>query len=163
MVLGKKKSKFDARIGPGPGQEDLFQSPQAYTFIHNFKVHYKRGVLQALANKTDVSINSSSPQLPDMQLVTDEFNRRMTATVVVSNTRRRYAEVSFHITNVEYKESFAIPRPVGYNQSSPAPSAASVPGTTQSGPQDLSIFCRSCGNRLPSDSKFCNKCGLPVV
>src|SRR5271169_6619295 len=117
MVFGQNKIKFDARGGPRPGHEDLFQNPQAFTFVHNFKVHYKRGVLQALANKADVSINSSAPQLPDLQLVSDEFNRRMTATVVVSDTRKRYSEASFHITNIEYKESFAIRQLAGLYQS----------------------------------------------
>jgi hypothetical protein len=163
MVFGQKKIKFNAQRGPEVGQEDLFQNPQAYTFVHNFKVHYKRGVLQALANKTDVSINSSSPQLPDLQLVNDEFNRRMTATVVVSDTRRRYAEVSFHITNTEYKESFAIPKPAGYYQPSTSPSIISTTAMTQPGPRGQSIFCSGCGNRLPPESKFCNICGHQVT
>lgn len=25
------------------------------------------------------------------------------------------------------------------------------------------IYCRKCGNKLPSDSKFCSKCGIEVV
>src|ERR1700733_683221 len=118
MVLGQKKVRFDARRGPRPGRDDLFQNPQAYTFLHNFKVHYKRGMIQPLANKTDVSIGSSSPHVPDLQLDTEEFNRRMTATVVVSDRKKRYAGASFHVTNIEYKESFAIPNPAGRSRSS---------------------------------------------
>lgn len=142
-----QKFKFNAQHGPDDSANDFFNNPQKYSFVHNFKIHYKRGILQVLANKLDVSITSKSPQLPSAQQVADEFNQRMKATVVVSNTRRRYSEASFHITNVEYKESFAF--------FDPHPAGQQVTGQP--------IFCRMCGAQLPSDSKFCNNCGSPVI
>jgi len=164
MPFGQKKIKFDARRGPSAGQEDVYQNSQAYTFVHNFKVHFKRGVFQALANKTDVSINSSSPQLPDLQLVTDEFNRRMTVSVVASDTRRRYASISFHITDVEYKESFAFARPIGYFPVPPPQQPMlSSPQAVQLLQDPRSLFCGACGNKLVPESRFCNICGEAVV
>ncbi len=142
-----EKTKFNAQQGTTQSTQDVWQNPQKYSFVHNFKVHYKRGLLQALANKLDVSISSSSPQLPSTQQVVDEFNKRMTATVVVSDTRHRYSEASFHITNVEYKESFAFASPsISYQAQQP----------------QQSVFCRNCGNKLLPDSRFCNKCGAPI-
>jgi hypothetical protein len=164
MVFGQKKVKFDAQYGPAIGQEEVFQNPQAYTYVHNFKVHYKRGALQALANKTDISINSATPQLPDLQLVTDEFNKRMTASVVVSDTRRRYASVSFHITNVEYKESFAFLKPAGYYSGPPIQQPVLASPQAMAPPQNFqSRFCTGCGTRLDADSRFCKTCGRAVV
>src|SRR5271166_5549191 len=101
---GSKKVKFDARNPP----QRFVENPQGYSFVHNFKVHYKRGILQPLANKMDVSINSQSPQLPAPQLVTNEFNQRMIMSVAHTDTKQRFDSASYHITNVEYKESFAL-------------------------------------------------------
>src|SRR5438128_343540 len=83
------------------------------------EVHYKRGALQALASKLDVSITSSSPQLPSMQEVTEEFHRRMASSLPLSNTRVRYGNASYHITNVEYKESIAMFFPKSGNRHQP--------------------------------------------
>lgn len=164
MVFGPKRIKFDARLGPVPGQTDLYQNPHAYSFVHNFKVHYKRGVMQALANKIDVSISSSTPQLPEMQLVTEEFNKRMTMTVAVSNTRQRYSLASFHVTTIEYKESFALPAPSYSPSFSQGPARQSMGGfaATENRPSG-SIFCSACGKQLQAESKFCNACGRPVA
>jgi len=160
MVFGPKRIKFDARLGPVTGQTELYQNPRAYSFVHNFKVHYKRGVLQALANKIDVSISSSGPQLPEMQQVTEEFNKRMTMTVAVSNTRQRYSLASFHVTTIEYKESFALPAP-SYSYG-PASNPMGRLTTTENR-SSASIFCSACGKQLQADSKFCNACGRPVA
>jgi len=119
LVFGNKtKVEFDAQTGPTEPTADLHQNPQKYSFVHNFKVHYKRGALQALASKLDVSITSSSPQLPSMQEVTKEFHRRMASSLPLSNTRVRYGNASYHITNVEYKESIAMFLPQTYQQTS---------------------------------------------
>ena len=160
MVFGPKRIKFDARLGAVAGQMELYQNPRAYSFIHNFKVHFKRGVLQALANKVDVSISSSSPQLPEMQQVTGEFNKRMTMSVAVSNTKQRYSLASFHVTTIEYKESFAIPAP-DYLQGSASQSTAGI--MTPQNQLSRSIFCSACGKELQAESKFCNACGRPVA
>jgi len=150
---GSKKVKFDARYPP----ERFLKNSQRYSFVHNFKVHYKRGVLQPLANKMDVSINSSSPQLPSPQLVTNEFNQRMIMSVAHSDTKQRFDSASYHITNIEYKESFALAFNFGGGVSVPIPvrQPADQPDSTF-------VFCRSCGNKLSADSKFCNKCGTSV-
>ena len=161
MVFGNKnKVEFDAQISPTERTADLHQNPQKYSFVHNFKVHYKRGALQALASKLDVSITSSSPQLPSMQEVTEEFHRRMASSLPLSNTRVRYGNASYHITNVEYKESIAMFLPQSYQQTS-----TQVAGTGQTLQQQAvgNIFCRNCGNSLPLSSRFCNKCGTPVA
>lgn len=160
MVFGPKRIKFDARLGAVPGQTELYQNPRSYSFVHNFKVHFKRGVLQALANKVDVSISSPSPQLPEIQQVTDEFNKRMTMSVAVSNTRQRYSLASFHVTTIEYKESFALPAP-DYIQGSANQSTGGF--AIAQNQLSRSIFCSGCGKQLQSDSKFCNACGRPVA
>ena len=166
MVFGKRrKVEFNATREPNRNTQDLFENPQNYSFIHNYKVHYKRGALQMLANKVDVSVNSSQPELPENQLVVDEFHRRMSMSLPLSDTRARYSNASFHITDVEYKESIAIPQPY----SSPK---ISLTSTTQSyaladrptvQEQEGSAVCANCGSDLPSDSKFCNRCGTQIV
>ena len=104
----KKKIEFDARKGRNETSQPFYDNPQLYSFVHNFKVHFKRGALQPLANKIDVSINSTSPEKSSMQQVTDEFNKRMTMSVAVSDTKHRFSLPSYHITNIEYKESIAL-------------------------------------------------------
>lgn len=158
-----QKIKFDARIGRNEMTKDLFDNPSKYSFTHNFKVHFKRGILQALANKLDVSISQSSAEIPSTNLVMQEFNERMKASIVVSNTRRRYSQASYHVTQIEYKESFAFYDP---QMTHPPSQAGPTYGPTQTlNPQQVgqeSVFCRNCGASLPLDSKFCNKCGTPV-
>lgn len=102
----------------------------------------REGALQPLANKLDISVSSSTPDLPQSQFVVDEFNRRMTASVFSSDTKERYSSASYHITNVEYKESMAIPLP-----SYQIPSGTALTAQAQ---QQLtnSIFCSSCGTKL---------------
>lgn len=150
----KKKIEFDGRRGPTEKTSDLYQNPQDYSFIHNYKVHFKRGTLQVLANKVDISVTTSSPELPSPQQVTEEFQKRMTASVVVSDTRKRFSEVSFHITDVEYKQSIGLPLPKSYGLRQ-----APVPAYAGGSP----VVCGSCGYQLPSGSKFCNNCGAPVA
>jgi len=145
-------------MGPTDLNGDLYNIPSKYSFVHNFKVHCKRGVMQALANKLDISITATNPQLPSTQQVMDEFNERMKSSIIVSNTMRRYAAASYHVTQVEYKESFAFYDPKMAPQA--IPQAAS---TQPSSPSSPSLYCRKCGAALPSDSKFCNKCGTPVA
>jgi hypothetical protein len=157
VLRKRKKIEFDGRQGPTEKTSDLYQNPQDYSFIHNYKVHFKRGTLQVLANKVDISVTTSSPQLPSPQQVTEEFQKRMTASVVVSDTRKRYSEVSFHITDVEYKQSIALPLPKSYGVRTPSVRSAS------NGGEGSPIICRSCGYPPPSGSKFCNKCGAAVA
>ena len=164
-----QKFKFDARVGNTATTQDFYANPWRYSFVHNFKVHYKQSVLQALAFKADVSISSANAQIPSLQEVTEQFNQRMEMGNVHQNVRGRFAQVSYHITNIEYKESFAFydPQmasrepPPAPPQPSPAPQTTSDFQTTFATQE--SIFCRNCGNRLPSDSKFCNKCGTAVA
>jgi hypothetical protein len=150
-MFGRKNSKikFDARNPP----QEILQNPQSYQFIHNFKVHFKRGVLQVLANKMDVSVNAATPQLPPLQMVTDEFNRRMVMSDAHTNTSARYTPSSFHITNIEYKESMAL---AYSNVGITAPQQPRQPGGARS------LYCRNCGNQLQPNSKFCNICGTPL-
>jgi hypothetical protein len=137
-----RKLKFDARQPP----QEIIQNPRDYSFIHNFKVHYKQSSLQVLAGKFEVSITSSSPHLPSAQEVTYQFNRR------IPHKQRRS---SFHVTDIEYKESFAL----SYgSKKSPMPVAIPVnqaTGSTMSG----SMFCSKCGTKLASSSRYCSNCG----
>jgi len=151
-MFGRKNSKikFDARRPP----EEILRNTESYQFIHNFKVHFKRGVLQVLANKMDVSVNSPSPQLPPLQAVTDEFNRRMVISDSHTTTVGKYTPSSFHITNIEYKESMAL------SYSGIGIMAPQQPPAQAAGAQ--SIYCRNCGNTLQPNSKFCNLCGVSV-
>ena len=150
-----QKVKFDARIGSNDQTADFYQNSWKYSFTHNFKVHYKRGVLQALANKLDITISSASPEIPSTQQVMDEFNERMKASIIKSDTRSRYSEASYHVTQVEYKESLAFYDPQ---------MAPKEPPTQTFSPQPSgSFFCRKCGTSLPPDSKFCKKCGTQVI
>ena len=44
MVFGNThKTEYDARQGQTYGTKEIFQNPTNYSFVHNFKVHYKRG------------------------------------------------------------------------------------------------------------------------
>lgn len=160
MVFGcQKKIEFDAR-NPNDGHAAaIARSPGAYTYVHNFKVHYKRGALQALANKLDISVSSSRPDLPLSQPVVEEFNRRMTASVFSSDTKARYSKASYHITDVEYKESVAIPLPSYQVPSTPSGVALTVQSQRQLAD---SLFCTGCGTKLAGGSKFCNNCGRPT-
>ncbi len=151
-----KKIDFDAREPNSRRAAEVFQNPNSYSFVHNFKVHYKRGAFQALANKLDVSVSSPYPDLPQPQLVVEEFNRRMTASLFSSNTKERYSSASYHVTDVEYKESMAIPLPGYQVQSGTALTAQPQQQLTNF------VFCSSCGTKLPSESKFCNICGKPI-
>jgi hypothetical protein len=150
-LFGRNNSKieFDAR----QPQPQILQNAQSYQYVHNFKVHFKRGALQALANKVDISINSNSPQMPSIQEVTNDFNQRTAVSNAHSSTRRRFSETSYHITNIEYKESIAL----SYAATNFTP--------PQQGPRQMvnqSTFCRNCGIQLSADSRFCNKCGSPI-
>jgi hypothetical protein len=142
-------------MGPTDRTGDFYSNPLKYSFSHNFKVHFKRGILQALANKLDITISSTTPEIPSTQQVMDEFNQRMKSSIIVSNTRHRYSEASYHVTQIEYKESFAFYDP---QMASRAP-----PRQVVSPQSSRSIFCRNCGASLRDDSKFCDKCGTQVV
>jgi len=159
LVFGKKnKIEYDATKQANASTQDLFQNPQNYSFIHNYKVHYKDRALKLLASKVDLSINSTDPTLPENQLVVDEFHRRMASAVMHTENKERFAEASYHITNVEYKESIAMPQPASVRKSMVTTSPPQITVTSdQSG-----IFCRHCGNKMSQDSKFCNKCGSSV-
>ncbi len=151
-LFGRNNSKieFDARQPP----QQILQNAQGFQYVHNFKVHFKRGALQALANKVDVSIDSSSYQTPSIQEVTKAFNERMVMSNAHSNTRQRFSESSFHITNIEYKESMALSYSMGGNSMPEQPQ--------QTVTQTASAFCRQCGSPAQADSKFCNKCGAQL-
>lgn len=142
-------------MGQTSETSDFYNNPWKYSFTHNFKVHFKRGIMQALANKLDITISSATAEIPSTQQVMEEFNQRMKSSIVVSNTRQRYSEASYHVTQIEYKESFAFYDP------QMAPKAP--PKQTFNQPPSGSVFCRNCGASLPSDSKFCNKCGTQVA
>ena len=157
-----QKLKFDARQGRTESARDMYDNPWKYSFAHNFKVHFKRGILQALANKLDITISSAGPEMPSTNDVMTEFNQRMKASIVVSNTRQRYSEASYHVTQIEYKESFAFYDPQMASQRSPPLVSQAAPSSALQ-PNSMSGFCRNCGARLPTDSRFCNKCGTRVA
>jgi ribosomal protein L40E len=150
-----KKTNFDARAGSTDKTADFYDNPWKYSFTHNFKVHFKRGALQALANKVDITLSSATPEIPSTQQVVDEFNQRMKASIFESDTRRRYSAASYHVTQVEYKETLAFYDPQMALKAPPKPASSSQASD--------SLFCRNCGASLPSDSKFCTKCGTHVL
>jgi len=162
LVFGsKKKLEFNAQ-SPQTAPQDLLINPQNYSYIHNFKVHFKDSVLQVLASKTDVSVSSTSPNMPSMQEVTDEFHKRMTMAVVHSNNKKRYQASSYHITNVEYKESIAMFLPQGFgSQPAQQMSNQSAQAQTSFAPGSRA-FCSSCGSALASGVRFCSGCGGKV-
>ncbi len=90
-----------------------------------------------------------------MQQVMEEFNQRMKSSIIKSDTRGRYSDASYHVTQVEYKESFAFYDPQMVTKAPPRPTPSQQPSG--------SLFCRICGVSLPSDSKFCNKCGTMIA
>ncbi len=163
-----QKLKFDARTGAASSSSDFYDNPWKYSFVHNFKVHYKRGVLQALANKLDISISTSTADVPSMQDVLNEFNERMKASMLVSNTKERFSQASYHVTQVEYKESFAFHDPktaprMAPQQSQGQFSPPAAPRMIAGGQVQPTLFCRKCGASLPADSAFCNKCGERII
>ena len=161
-----QKLKFDARQGRTESDKDMYDNPWKYSFTHNFKVHFKRSVIQALANKLDITISSPGPEMPSTKDVMTEFNQRMKASVVVSDTKHRFSEASYHVTQIENQEAFALYDPQMASRPPPAPHAvvAASAGAQASQVATLgSVFCRNCGEQLPSDSKFCNRCGTQVA
>jgi ribosomal protein L40E len=134
---------------------DFYNNPRKYSFTHNFKVHFKRGILQPLANKLDITISSTAAQMPSTQQVMEEFNERMKSSNIVSDTRGRYSRASYHVTQIEYKESFAFYDPQMATNASPKQAFNQQPTEP--------LFCRNCGASLSPDSKFCNKCGTQVA
>lgn len=150
-----QKFKFDARTGQTGETNDFYSSPWKYSFNHNFKVHYKRSAFQALASKLDITITSPSADTPSTNQVMQEFNERMKSSIVHTGTRERFSDASYHVTQIEYKESFAFYDPQMAQRAPPAP--------VLSQQHARSMFCRNCGTGLPADSKFCNKCGTQVV
>jgi hypothetical protein len=151
-LFGRKNSKieFDARQPP----QEILQNVHGFSYVHNFKVHFKSSGLQMLANKIDVSVNTDSPNMPSPQLVTNEFNSRMVLANAHTNTRVRFNASSFHITNIEYKESMALSYSMGGNSMPQQPQEVVT--------QTASAFCRNCGSPAQADSKFCNKCGTQL-
>jgi hypothetical protein len=161
MVFGnKKKFEFDAQ-SPQTAPPDILVNPQNYSYFHNYKVHFKASGLQILANKTDVSVTSSSPNMPSMQEVTDEFHKRMSMAVVHSGTRQRFQSSSFHITNVEYKESIAMFLPQFPGQATRQMPNQSAQTQTSYAPGSRA-FCGSCGKPLTLGVRFCSSCGGQV-
>lgn len=164
-----QKTKFDARKGPADSTADFYSDPWKYSFVHNFKVHYKRGAFQGLANKLDISISSPSAEMPSTHQVMNEFNERMKASIVVSDTKRRYSEASYHVTQVEYKESFAFYDPQTAPRTPPQPTPAfsspmPVPRMLSENQQlPPPRFCRMCGADVVSGSAFCRQCGAQIV
>lgn len=149
---GSKKIKFDARQPP----QDL-QGYREYSFVHNFKVRYKKSILQIIENEVAVSITSSSAHLPSPETVSRQFNRQLPY-------RERHS--SHHITSIDYKESFAmsygikktpVPITVPVNQ----PHNPAVSHSTSSSITTISgfMFCTKCGTRLEASSRFCKSCG----
>lgn len=158
-----QKFKFDARSGPTSDSRDLYSSPWKYSFVHNFKVHFKSSMFQALANKLDVSISSTTPQIPSTQLVMEEFNQRMQMGNMGRNMKQRFSATSYHVSDIEYKESLAFYDPQTAPKSPPEPTSPQGQTFPHAAPTPGSLFCRNCGAQLPSDSKFCNKCGTGVL
>ena len=161
-----QKFKFDARSGSIGSTADFFNNPWKYSFLHNFKVHFKRGILQALANKIDISLSTSSADMPSTQQVMSEFNDRMKASIVVSNTRKRFSEASYHVTQIEYKESFAFydPQTAPRMQTQQAwvqPPLTLAPRMLVED-QTPALFCRRCGASLGSGLLYCGQCGSRV-
>ncbi len=165
-----EKLKFDARMGRTNLTYDFYDNPWKYSFVHNFKIHYKRGILQALANKLDISLSTSTADMPSTQSAMNEFNDRMKASIVVSSTRQRFSAASYHVTQIEYKESFAFYDPQMAPRMAPPQQQAQrqfLPSTAS--PMSIgnqmqpALFCRRCGAGLQSDSAFCAQCGERVI
>jgi hypothetical protein len=48
-------------------------------------------------------------------------------------------------------------------KTSPASSSSSAAKETDESPSGFGTYCSRCGNRVPDTSKFCNRCGSPIV
>jgi len=48
-------------------------------------------------------------------------------------------------------------------KASPASSSSSAAKETDVSPSGFGTYCSRCGNRVPDTSKFCNRCGSPIV
>lgn len=149
MQLFGRKNKIEFAADNPP--REITQNPGGYSYVHNFKVHFKTSRVQMIATKMDISITSDLPHMPTNQEVTQQFNQQMM--MILNNPNLRTSKdkfPSYHITMIEYKESIAMP-----TSKSRMPESREVP-------REQLIFCKSCGSKLSSDSSFCNKCGLPI-
>lgn len=153
-MFGKNKNniEFDARKPP----EEILSNPQSFSYVHNFKVHYKHSSLQLLADKLDVSVSTKTPQVPPGNWVMNEFNWRMKKSRNRRGSRQGYDPNSYHVTNIEYTESLAT-RFDFQN----ATSVKSVPAQKVM-VQAASTYCPSCGGAISAESKFCSKCGTAL-
>ena len=107
VLFGRNSNKiaFDARRLP----EQILSSPEAYSYVHRFRVHFKASKIHTKSKKVDIAVSSSSPHIPTHQEVELEFNQWMLNMMMDANKlsiwTHHEALPSFHITKVEYRES----------------------------------------------------------
>ena len=114
-LFGRKNRKvvFDARRPP----EEILRNSGAYSYVHNFKVHYKASKIQAKGSKIDTSVCSESPQIPSQEEVELQFNRQM---MIMPSSNAKFQTpygliTSFRILNVEYRESLGMKQDMSIN------------------------------------------------
>ena len=149
MQLFGRKNKIEFTADRPP--REISENPRDYSYVHNFKVHFKTSRVQMIATKMDISISSEDPETPTNQLVTSQFNQQMM--MILNNPNLRTSKdkfPSYHITMIEYKESIAMPT---------GKSRRAISDSTQG---EKFTICSNCENKLPSESSFCNKCGQSV-
>ncbi len=169
FVVLKISSRYPARDVDGT------LSSESYSFVHNFSVHFKpKDHWHLFDDKIDISINTPTPELPSLDLVRNQLDDEMTR-AVPTNDKRAVAlgsqSTSIQITKIQYKETFAIVEK--YNAHSPTNGPMitkyQVKGAEPQSPKNGAkvvlppIFCRGCGATIAGDSKFCRKCGRPVL
>ena len=106
------KVVFDARRPP----EEILMNSETYSYVHNFKVHYKASKIQTKNSKVDISVISSSSHIPILEEVELQFNQRMMLDADTPKLWNRYEIVpSYHVTKVEYRGSLGVKHDVPLN------------------------------------------------
>ncbi|MDG6999663.1 MAG: hypothetical protein JRN15_11170 [Nitrososphaerota archaeon] len=105
-MFGRNKSKveFDARL---PTPTEIAKTPQSFSYLHNFRVHFKQNSMRVIAHSIEVSVSGESPQLPLTNWVTYEFDKQMRKKNNGRKIRDRSIQTSYRITNIQYVRSTA--------------------------------------------------------
>jgi zinc-ribbon domain len=151
IVFGNKKINFDVRRPPNQNTKRLFDHPERYYFVHNFRVHFKKHSLQLTTNKLKISVDSEAPKAPPMAKVTEQFNSKLQLLIMKSADKKARELASVHITFVEYVSSFAVPVQFASNVKTEKEEIREVKSGEKA--------CVECGKPMSAVAKFCSECG----
>ncbi len=112
-LFGSRSRKIDYNYRQGVPLE-IQQSLQEWTFVHNFRVHYKTSRFNLVASKMDIGISTTNPivETSDNQKVIQEFYARFGGFVNNPLAKRNVGfnrmPVGTNITDIEYLKTTAI-------------------------------------------------------